>query len=77
MNSASVCPDLTRQLSCSRQVGLTCGPEAQVCVRGAAQGSLKDLTVRDLVKEAEKVYHKREMEEEKREREEGKGRERR
>lgn len=35
---------------------------------------LQDLTVRDLVKEAEKVYHKRETEEEKRERE-GKERE--
>jgi len=33
-----LCLEFTRQLSCSRKVGLTCGPEAQVRSRGAAHG---------------------------------------
>jgi len=31
-----LCLEFTRQVTCSRKVGLTCGPEAQVCSRGAA-----------------------------------------
>jgi len=33
-----LCLEFTRQLSCSRKVGLTCGPEAQVRSWGAAHG---------------------------------------
>jgi len=33
-----LCLEFTRQLSRSRKFGLTCGPEAQVCSWGAAQG---------------------------------------
>ena len=33
-----LCLEFTRQLSCSRKFGLTCGPEAQVRSWGAAQG---------------------------------------
>jgi len=32
-----LCLEFTRQITCSRIVGLTSGPEAQVCSRGAAQ----------------------------------------
>jgi len=31
-----LCLVFTRQVTCSRKVGLTCGPEAQVCLWGAA-----------------------------------------
>jgi len=31
-----LCLEFTRQVTCSRKVGLTCGPEAQVRLRGAA-----------------------------------------
>jgi len=30
-----LCLEFTRQVTCSRQVGLTCGPEAQVCSTGS------------------------------------------
>jgi len=33
-----LCLEFTRQLSCSRKVGLICGPEAQVRSWGAAHG---------------------------------------
>ncbi|EDL81993.1 rCG28758 [Rattus norvegicus] len=33
-----LCLEFTRQLSCSRKFGLTCGPEAQVRSWGAVQG---------------------------------------
>jgi len=33
-----LCLEFTRQVTCSIQVGLTCGPEAQVRSRGAAHG---------------------------------------
>jgi len=31
-----LCLEFTMQVTCSRKVGLTCGPEAQVCSQGAA-----------------------------------------
>ncbi|EDL87789.1 rCG19984, partial [Rattus norvegicus] len=33
-----LCLEFTRQVTCSRKVGLTCGPEAQVRSWGAAHG---------------------------------------
>jgi len=32
-----LCLEFTRQVTCSRNIGLICGPEAQVRSRGAAQ----------------------------------------
>jgi len=34
--SVGLCFEFTRQVACSRKVGLTCGPEAQVCSWGVA-----------------------------------------